>query len=145
MAGAEALYDLADASGIPVRGFSLPECRALSLIDDSGKCCIGIDNSRCYSSAEEKTMLAHELGHCRTGSFYDSRTPPELRRRMERRADEWAILHVLPLDDVLAACRAGLSGSYELAEFFGVEEPLMKRAIDYYIMRNCNGTYGKDS
>lgn len=138
-AGAETLYELAASSGIPVVGFRLPESRALSMIDAGGRCCIGIDNSKCYTAAEEKTMLAHELGHCRTGSFYDRLTPPELRRRFERRADEWAILHILPYDAIIRACRAGLRGSYELAEFFGVEEPLMKRAIDYYLRRKHDG------
>lgn len=133
----EALYELADSAGIAVFGCRLPECRAVSLLSDSGQYCIGLDVSRRYSAAEEKTMLAHELGHCRTGALYDSLTPPELRRRYERRADEWAIRNCLPPDAILSACKAGLSGSYELAEYFGVEESMMKRAIEYYLREDA--------
>lgn len=130
-----ALYELADSLGVAVYSFDLPESRAVSLMDEHGGCVIGMDNSRAYSAAEEKTMLAHELGHCETGAFYNQYTPFSLRSKCERRADEWAILKCVPFDALIGACKSGMRSSYELAEYFGVSESMMKKAIEYYIQR----------
>lgn len=69
------LYELADSLGVAVYSFDLPESRAVSLMDEHGGCVIGMDNSRAYSTAEEKTMLAHELGHCETARSIISTRP----------------------------------------------------------------------
>ena len=129
------LYELADSMGIEVYGFNLPESHAMSVMDESGSCVIGMDNSRRYSVSEEKTMLAHELGHCKTGAFYNQYTPFSLRSKCERRADEWAIKQCVPFDALINACKSGLHGSYELAEYFDVSESMMRKAIEYYLRR----------
>ncbi len=129
------LYELADTLGVGVVGFCMPESRAMSLMDEHGRCMIGLDNSRNYSLSEQKTMLAHELGHCRTGAFYNQYTPLSLREKCEKKADEWAILHCVPFDALIFACKSGIHTRYELAEYFGVSEHFMKKAIDYYLQR----------
>ena len=64
------LYRLADARQIPVFFLPLPECGSISLQDARGRCAIGMD-SGCAAQASERVHLAHELGHCLTGSFYN--------------------------------------------------------------------------
>lgn len=132
------LYALADRHHITVCGFRLPECRAVSMMDAGGNCYIGLDNSTSYSAAEEKTLLAHELGHCRTGAFYNDYSPLFSRQKCERKATEWAIRHCLPREAILRACREGVLGSYALAEYFGVSEAWMQQAIDYYLQENTD-------
>ena len=65
----EELYRLAEAHHIPVYCFPLPRCQALSVMDAEGDCQIGIDPMQLESEADEAVKLAHELGHCETGSF----------------------------------------------------------------------------
>lgn len=132
----EELYEQAKELGVSVYGFSMPRCRAVSYMNESGDCAIGIDSSRSYTASEVKTMLAHELGHCSTGAFYNQYTPFSLRSKCERKADEWAILRCVPQNQLISACKSGLSSSYELAEYFGVSESMMKKAIEYYIQRS---------
>ncbi len=144
--GLDELYELASGLGVEIYGFSLPQCRAVSCMDTNGRCCIGLDNSRSYSESEEKTMLAHELGHCSTGSFYNEYSPLSLRSKCEQKADEWAILKCVPYEQLINACRSGINSGYELAEHFGVSESFIHKAIKYYIQRrNQDGSDGKDN
>ena len=133
--GLDELYELAERLDIKIYGFSLPHSSAVSCMDRSGRCSIGLDNSRSYSDSERKTMLAHELGHCSTGAFYNQYSPFSLRSKCERKADEWAILNCVPYDQLINACRSGVNGSYELSEYFGVSESFIHKAIEYYIQR----------
>lgn len=77
------LYDFADAENVRVVSFPLPECRSVAMPMVSGAV-VGIDCSAPMTSAEETVCLAHELGHCATGSFYSRKTPFETRERCER-------------------------------------------------------------
>lgn len=131
------MYRLAESEGVSVINFALPKCRAMSFLD--GKSCyIGLDNSKKYSASEEKSMLAHELGHCQTGAFYNEYTPFSVRSKCERQADEWAILTCVPYDSLIDAYESGIYHPYELAEYFGVSEAFLKKALDYYIDKEQN-------
>ncbi len=128
----DGLYKLASDMDVRVCDFPLPECGAVSVMDSGGRCTIGLDCSKRHSLAEQKTMLAHELGHCSTGAFYNEYSPFSLRSRCERRAEEWAIRKCVPYGRLIAAYRAGFYGNGELAELFGVSESFMHRAVEYY-------------
>ena len=64
-----ALYDFAVQHSIGVYWFSLDATESLSYMDTDGTCYIAMDPWWLRTLAEEKTKLAHELGHCETGSF----------------------------------------------------------------------------
>ena len=110
--------------------FDLPRTRSVALRDDTGRCAIGLDMS--LSGRGERTHLAHELGHCMTGSFYESGSPPWYRGKCEYKADKWAILHLVPRSALLRAAAAGVTQRWQLAEMFGVTEEFMQKAIDFY-------------
>ena len=86
--------------------------------------------------AVEKVHLAHELGHCMTGSFYSRHTAVDSRQRHENRADKWAVNHLIPVDQLDDAIAAGYTEIWELAEHFGVTEDLAKKAVCYYVHGN---------
>ena len=69
-------------------------------ISDRGQCAIVVDPKKITTSAEETVIMAHELGHCETGAFYNERTL-ELRSRMEFRADKWAIKKLVTEDELI--------------------------------------------
>jgi hypothetical protein len=130
------LYVLAEQKNIEVIETSLPENGSLSVMDDSGICYIGIDQSVMDGDALERVHMGHELGHCLTGSFYNRYSPFDLRRRHENRADKWAILQLVTEDALDEAVADGCCEIWNLAERFGVTEQFMKKAVCYYVHGN---------
>jgi hypothetical protein len=104
----------------------------MSMMDEDGQCYIAIDPRRLRSGADEKTKLGHELGHCATGSFYNRYSPYDLPARHEHRAEKWAILQLVPHEQLEEQLRAGRRTVWELAEWFDVSEDLIRKALCWY-------------
>lgn len=130
------LYTLAEQQNIEVIETSLPENGSLSVMDDSGSCYIGIDESVMDGGALEIVHMGHELGHCLTGSFYNRHTRFDVRQRHENRADKWAIQQIIPVEDLDDAVADGCCEIWELAERFGVTEAFMRKAVCLYVHGN---------
>lgn len=84
------------------------------------------------SDAEEKTCLAHELGHHVRGVLYRRETPAFTRGWCEHRANQWAVHKLIPLRSLLAAFRRGCVEAWQLAEYFGVTEDFVRTTVDIY-------------
>lgn len=130
------LYRLAERRGIEVIPFSLPETGSLSIQEEDGTCYIGMDEGHNFTEAEERTHLAHELGHCVSGSFYSRYTAVDSRTRHEVRADKWAIRRLISKEDLDAAVAAGHTELYDLADYFGTTEEFVRKAVCLYIYGN---------
>lgn len=130
------LYVLAEQQNIEVIETALPENGSLSIMDDYGKCYIGIDESVMDGDALELVHMGHELGHCLTGSFYNRHTKFDVRQRHENRADKWAVRQIIPVDALDEAVADGCCEIWELAERFGVTEHFIKKAVCYYVHGN---------
>lgn len=130
------LYELAEQQNIEVIECSLPQNGSLSIMDENGKCYIGIDESVMDGDTLERVHMAHELGHCVTGSFYSIHTAIDCRQRHENRADKWAVKRIIPVDELDDAVADGYTEIWELAEKFGVPEPFMRKAVCYYVHGN---------
>lgn len=130
------LYRLAQDENIAVDCFELNKREALSIVDDNGNCAIAIDPFKLISQQDEKLKLAHELGHCMTGSFYNVYSPCDVRDRHEYRADKWASHKLIDPDKLHQAVKEGYTEPWELAEQFGVTEDFLRRAVYIY---QCEG------
>ena len=130
------LYDTAEDAQIAVFDFSLPENGSVSVMDDEGRCFIGIDPSLRDGSVRERVHLSHELGHCVTGSFYNRYAAVDSRRRHEDRADKWAIRKLLTVDQLDDAIAEGCTELWQLADRFGVTEEFVKKAVCLYVHGN---------
>ena len=73
---------------------------------------------------------------CITGAFYNRYSNYDCRQRHENRADKWAIKKLIPVDALDNAIAAGHTDLWDLADHFGVTEPLMRRAVCYYVHGN---------
>lgn len=120
------LYDLAAENKIDVYYYPLRHMKSISTPE-----AIGVDVDMLSSSREEKECLAHELGHCMTGSFYRVNTL-ETRGRMEERANRWAYKTVLPLSELQEALQNGITEPWELAEYFELPQKFIEKALCYY-------------
>ena len=124
------LYDIALQDNIPVFSFDMETCESISLLQ-SGNCYIAIEPFKIKSVSDEKVKLAHELGHCETGAFYNIHAVCDVREKHENRADKWAIKKLIPKDELKEACKC-CRNRWELSEYFGVTEDFMQKALDYY-------------
>ena len=130
------LYTFAEQQNIPVYAFPLPNTGSMSIMDEQGRCCIGMDEGVRDGGVEERVHLSHELGHCVTGSFYNRYAAVDCRRRHENDANKWAIQTLIPVDDLDRAVAEGCTEVWELAERFGVTESLMRKAVCLYVHGN---------
>ena len=126
------LYDLAENNSIPVYSFNLPLTSSVSISDKDGNCAIGIDPFAIQTTSDERVFLAHELGHCITGSFYNRYSDFDIRAKHEHRADKWAIKKLVPEDELQNAFKQGIVEPWNLAEYFNVTEDFIIKAVNYY-------------
>ena len=126
------LYDLAEIHNIGVYWFDLGAAESLSLQMEDGSCAIAMDPWRMPTLADEKVKLAHELGHCETGSFYNRYAARDVRQKHENRANKWAYKKLIPEDELKNAVRQGYHEPWELAEYFGVTEAFLRGALEFY-------------
>lgn len=120
------LYQIASDSGIFVDNFDTKEVESFSMPN-----VVVLNKKKLRTSKDVKVHLAHELGHCKTGSFYNIKTL-ETRERMEYRADRWAIKKLIPFAKLIAALQSGITERWELAEHFNVTEDYIDKAKTYY-------------
>ena len=126
------LYNCADAHNVEVISIGSRKAECMSFMDANGECSIGINPMMLACDADEIIKLAHELGHCISGAFYNEYSTLDIRRKHERRADKWAIKKLIPKDELVKAVKGGKERCYELAEYFNVTEDFMQKALDYY-------------
>lgn len=132
----QGLYRIAEKQNIVLDRFPLKKREALALMDECGNCFIAMDPRRILSETDERNKLAHEIGHCCTGAFYNQYSSFDCRQRHENTADKWAIVQLIPVEALDNAIADGLTELWELAEFFGVTEDFMRKAVCYYVHGN---------
>lgn len=130
------LYALAEQQNIPVIPFPMAENGSMSVMSDTGACYIGMDHDVLDGGTRERVHLAHELGHCVTGSFYNRWAAVDSRQRHENRANKWAVRQLIPMEALDDAIARGCTEIWELAETFGVTESFMRKAVSYYVHGN---------
>ena len=127
----EKLYKIAEELDIRLDFFPLPfnKSVAVSLND---RCYIALDPRYVSTPARERVCLAHELGHCETGSFYNAYSPFDLREKHDQKADKWAIQKLVPLNELKTALKEGCADTAALADHFSVTEDFIDKALKYY-------------
>ena len=129
-------HQIAEEREIAIYEFPLQKQEALSLMDQDGRCYIALSPNTLRGEADKTTKLAHELGHCITGSFYNPYTPYDLRQKHENCADKWAVRQTVPEEEMVNAVAEGYSPFWELADYFCVTIAFMKKAICFYTYGN---------
>lgn len=89
-------------------------------------------DKRITTIIEKACILAEELGHHHTSSGNILDQQDIRNRKQELLARQWAYHCMLPLDRIVEAHRAKISGRYELAEYLGVTEEFLQAAIDRF-------------
>ena len=126
------LYDLAEEHGTAVYWYTMETAESLSIPLADGSCAIAMNPWYLHTIADEKVKLAHELGHCETGAFYNRFAARDIRQKHENRANKWAYKKLVPEHELIKAIRLGYREPWELAEYFGVTEDFIRDAWEYY-------------
>ena len=124
----QGLYETADGLGLQICYFPMGQITAISTPDGF----IGMDVDKLENTAEETVCLAHEMGHCLTGSFYTVESSLCQQRRCEERADRWAMGRLVPLEELKGLLKCGVTCPDELAEHFGVPEQFLRKCVQFY-------------
>ena len=124
----QGLYETADGLGLQICYFPMGQITAISTPDGF----IGMDVYKLENTAEETVCLAHEMGHCLTGSFYTVESSLCQQRRCEERADRWAMGQLVPLEELKGLLERGVTRPDELAEHFGVPEQFLRKCVQFY-------------
>ncbi len=130
------LYQRAEELNIPVLHLPLPLTGSVSMMDEAGRCAIGLDLPHRRSRNELRVRLAHELGHCVTGSFYNRWSPCDIRKLHENRADKYAVRALISEEALDEAVAEGHTDPWDLADYFGVDESFLKKAVCLYTYGN---------
>ncbi len=125
------LYKIAERSGVTVDFAKLDHSKAFC-INVGDKNYIAVSRDIRPESAEERVVLAHELGHVSTDSLYELGSPLLYRKRFERKADRWAIKTLVPLSRLKEAVKQGYESVTSLAEHFSVTDEFMQKALKFY-------------
>lgn len=126
------LYEIAERDNIDIYAAALPLTKSVSFMDNDLNCYIGLDYDQIHSIAEEKRKLAHEIGHCKTGAFYNRHSKLDLISKHEYSADKWACELLLPKDEMIRAFELGYVEVWQIAEYFDVTEDLVRKAAWIY-------------
>ena len=126
------LYMSAEENEISVMAAECPNCKAISLLSPSGKCYIGMDYRAITTEREERQYLAHDIGHCVKGAFYNPYSPFSLIEQQEYRADKQAINYLVPKDELQEAMIDGNTEVWQLCEYFDVDVKYIKLAFWVY-------------
>lgn len=130
------LYEYAENQGIDVDWVPLEQATSLSIPLPDGSYAIAVNPWKLDTLEQETVCLAHELGHCETGSFYNQFAKLDVRQRHENRADKWAIQHLISVEELDEAVAEGCEDVPALSEHFGVTENLMRKAVCWYTHGN---------
>ena len=130
------LYEYAEDQGIDVDWVPLEQATSLSIPLPDGSYAIAVNPWKLDTLEQETVCLAHELGHCKTGSFYNRHAALDIRQKHENRADKWAIQHLIPVEDLDEVVVEGCEDIPALSEHFCVTEDLMRKAVCWYTHGN---------
>ncbi len=102
------------------------------VIRDQDELTININEKAIETDSEKNVFLAHELGHCISGSLYTINHSKLYRGSAEYRADYRAAQLIMPIDKLKECINIGITENYALAEHFNITEEFVKRALYIY-------------
>lgn len=127
------LYQIAKDCEIIIDRTCPRELVAMSFLFPDETMLIGLSDLSCAPlGVTIEQVMAHELGHCLSGTFYNIHTPRSERLPYERTADEWAIELIMPLSEIVEARARNVQSVKELSQYFRVSREFVRKALAYH-------------
>lgn len=131
------LYRKLNSDGVRFYLWPLQEDKAVTMEVD-GTYGVFMDFDNIQSSKEEAAIVAHEGGHASTGATHKVCSPIDLVEKHEYKAWKWAVKNYITEDELDDAVANGHTDIYSLAEYFGVTEDFMRKAVCWYTHGNLD-------
>lgn len=125
------VYSRIENNNISVFPFGIDKIKAVTIETDN-RYGIFVNHEEIVDKNEEFCVLAHEYGHCKSGTTHKLSSPFSLICQHEYRADRRAILDFLPIDKIKRAIEEGSQTLYEIAEYLDMPEEFVSKAIQHY-------------
>ena len=123
------LYESAADCGIEIDDVPMRELRAVSFPQGW----IAIDRRKFSSDTDYKCALAHEIGHCETGSFYNIHSSTHEKELAERQASRFAAELLVPLPKLKhAIINLGVAVNRTLALMFDVTLDFINLVLELF-------------
>lgn len=122
------LYAVAADRGIEIDDFPLRALRAISFPEGW----IAVDRQKFSNDTELKCALAHEIGHCATGSFYGIDTSVRDKALAERYANRFAAELLVPLSELKKLMHRGILFNRLLIQIFDVTLDFINMVLELY-------------
>ena len=126
------VYSKIENENINVFNYNIPFENKAVTIEHDNNYGIFVDYNKIDSCEEEFIIMAHEYGHCKSGSTHKVGSKFDLIERHEYRANRQSILAFLPIRKLKRAIEKGCGKTYEIAEFLDMPENFIKMAIGHY-------------
>lgn len=127
----EEIYKKIDAEEIELFGYNMASCNAatIEINDNYG---IFIDENKLETKEDEFLALAHEYGHCKSGTTHKLYSPYQLIEQHENKANRAAVHEFLPIELIFDAFEHNYFAYWEIAEYLEMPEPFVIMAIEIY-------------
>lgn len=127
------LYDCIEKERILLMHYNIQNKKAAT-INIRSSYAIFINGKKIRNRHEEFAVLAHEYGHCKTGSTHSLMSKFDTIARHEHRANKCAIHDFLPVENIKKAFEKGYTDLWDLAEYLDMPETFVKKAYDLYVV-----------
>ena len=118
----EGTLALAEESGIIVDTMHRSSVVPAAALTYNGVTCVFIDETQYVSEVERKYVVIHEIGHCKTGMFYNDNTPYFDRQRIEYRVNMWEVPEHIPFEEYCMTILDGCLEEWEQSERWNVPQ-----------------------
>ena len=125
------VYKKIEDENVQILSFGISGIKGLTICAD-GNCGVFINDKEINNSDEEFCVVAHEYGHCATGTLYRLNSDESYVSQCEYRADRKAVLTFLPIDRLNDAIECGCQTSYEFSEYLDLPEKFVIMAFNHY-------------
>lgn len=122
------LYEIAASRGIEIDDVPMRGLRAASFPEGW----IAVDRRKFSSDTEYKCELAHEIGHCETGSFYNLYTTARVKELNEHHANRFAAELLVPFSELRKAFHRGILFARILARMFDVTLDFINMVLELF-------------
>jgi hypothetical protein len=128
------LENIANREKIDIINFKMNKTKA-RIINYIGSY-IFMDYSKIDTYAEEKCLLAEEIGHYYYEAYYTLNSSQENIDRQEYKALKWKSLACVPLNSILSCFKNGICNLFDIAQELQVDPNMIEFAYNYYKENN---------
>lgn len=111
------------------------DCIEAASIEYNGNYAIFLNAGKIKNTDDFFVKAAHEYGHCSTGALHKLNSPFDVIGKHERIANQKSVEDFLPSEQILNAVKSGCRQLYEIADFVGMPEKFVKKAVEIYKLK----------